>query len=193
MLIGNSYGSHIALNYSIHYPLHTSRIILTASPGTDNSFRTYYSDNIEYGLSKKELPLLDKAIHNLVANLSDENWMEYLKISMISYAFDEEVMPNFFDSLPPGEIPIFLNFQYQYIFSRTSFYENFDISKEVYALEQPIRIIMGRQDPLTSDIQVILNERAKHSKLIFIERAGHLPWLEQPSAFFTALRKSLND
>lgn len=189
-LIGNSYGTHIALNYAIHYPQHTDRIILTACAGTDNSFRKYYSDNIESRLTEQDFQDLEKLPAD---DWSAKNQIAILKIYMQAYSFDRAVMPRLFDALPEYEARIFYNHAYQITFTRTSFYRNFDISKAVYALEQPIRIIQGRQDPITGDVQVTLNERAKNSKLIFIERAGHLPWLEQPKEFFIALRKCLSD
>ena len=98
-----------------------------------------------------------------------------------------------FFNIPKEEEPYFYNGDFFGAFVRNPKYDTFDISKESYALDIPIRIIQGRQDPVNGGTQERLNERLKNSKIYYIERAGHFPWLEQPEAFFNALRKSLKD
>ena len=67
----------------------------------------------------------------------------------------------------------------------------FDFSKEAYALNIPLRLIHRRQDPVGEGVPVLLNERMKNSKLTFIEKCGHFPWIDQPTEFFKVLRESL--
>jgi proline iminopeptidase len=95
--------------------------------------------------------------------------------------------------MPMEEEDFFFNGRFFQAFIKNPDYDAFDISKESYALDIPIRIIQGRQDPINGGTQERLNERLKNSKIIYIERSGHFPWLEQPEAFFKALRTSLSD
>ncbi|HLR25511.1 MAG TPA: alpha/beta hydrolase [Fodinibius sp.] len=185
-LIGNSYGSHYALNYAIVYPEHTSKVILTASPGTNNQFLVYYSDNINMRYSEKDIEILNK-----LRQSGKQGSIERMQISFKPYFYDQSKVVELFDP-PKEEIPFFYNFAYFKAAIANPTFLNWDISKEVYETDIPIHIIQGRQDPVNGT-EVQLNERAKNSELTYIERAGHFPWVEQPEAFFSTLRKSLTD
>lgn len=177
-VIGNSYGSHFALYYAVKHPERTSKIVLTASPGTSNAFLIYYSDNIGMRRTEKDIETL--------RNRTDLTPMESRRISFRPYFFDTSKTKVIFTA-PPEEELIFNNREYfEVAVSRPDFNE-WDISKEVYALDIPILILQGRQDPVNGT-EVQLNERAKNSKLVYLERAGHFPWAEKPVEFFNELR-----
>lgn len=59
ILLGQSWATHTALLYGIKYPKHTSKIILQATAGTDNSFQQYYGDNIRKGLTESDFSRLE--------------------------------------------------------------------------------------------------------------------------------------
>jgi pimeloyl-ACP methyl ester carboxylesterase len=52
-----------------------------------------------------------------------------------------------------------------------------------------VLIIHGRQDPLPAGEE--LHAAIPGSKLIWIEKAGHFSWIEQPAAFRQALEPFL--
>lgn len=185
-LIGNSYGSHFALHYAISYPEHTSRVILTASPGTNNQFLDYYGDNIRMRYSEKDIEILNELYQS-----GKQGSIERMQISFKPYFYDQGKVVELFDP-PEEEIPYFYNQTFFNAAIANPTFQSWDVSEEVYKTDIPIRIIQGRQDPVNGT-EVQLNERAKNSKLIYIERAGHFPWVEQPQAFFTALNESLKD
>jgi proline iminopeptidase len=185
-LIGNSYGSHYALNYAIKYPEHTSKVILTASPGTNNKFLIYYGDNINLRRTEEDVAALKKFSSPKLMET-----VERMQITFKAYFFDQTKTKVVFNP-PKEEIPFFYNFEYYKAAVTRPGFEDWDISDEVYALDLPIRIIQGRQDPVNG-MEVQLNERAKNSKLIYIERAGHFPWAEEPLEFFAVLRRCIDD
>ena len=82
---------------------------------------------------------------------------------------------------------------YQNIWLAKSNFFTFDFSKEAYALNIPLRLIYGRQDPVGEGVPVLLNDRMKNSKLTFIEKCGHFPWIDQPEVFFSLLKESLTN
>ncbi len=185
-VLGNSYGSHYTLNYAVKHQEAISRVILSASPGTSNYFLVYYGDNISMRRNPEDVEAMNR--------LSDSNHniqMKRRRLYFKPYFFDTTKSSLVF-TVPEEESRIFFNRDFnQSIYSWKGF-SNWDISEEVYALTIPIRIIQGRQDPVNGT-EVQLCERAKDSKLIYIERAGHFPWAEKPIEFFKALRKSLED
>jgi proline iminopeptidase len=187
IVLGQSWATHTALLYGIMYPKHTSKIILQATAGTDNKFQEYYGDNIRKGLTKSDLLEIQAIREDTNAGGFDS-----FKVLLRGYFYDADKASLFF-RIPKEEIPYFYNEDFFYAFLKDPGYEAFDISKDAYALDIPIRIIQGRQDPVNGGTQERLNERLKNSKIFYIERAGHFPWLEQPGPFFSALRNSLRD
>jgi proline iminopeptidase len=52
--------------------------------------------------------------------------------------------------------------------------------------------VVGRHDFICSPLQARrLHRGIAGSTLIVIEQAGHLPWLEQPEAFYLKLKQAL--
>jgi len=187
IVIGQSWATHTALLYGIKYPEHTSKIILQATAGTDNTFQMYYGDNIRMRLTEDDYAKMAAIRQDSTAGRFDS-----FKILLKGYFYDPVKASSFFD-IPKEEEPFFYNSSFFGAFVRNSVYETFDISKASYELNIPIRIIQGRQDPGGGGIQERLNERLKNSKIYYIERAGHFPWLEQPEVFFKILKENLKD
>jgi proline iminopeptidase len=187
VVLGQSWATHTALLYGIKYPKHTARIILQATAGTDNSFLKYYGDNVRMRLTEADYAQLAEINKDSTSGRFDS-----FKIRFKGYFYDATKASSFFN-MPTEEEAYFYNGNFFGAFLRSPDYNSFDISKEAYQLDIPVRIIQGRQDPVNGGTQERLNERLKNSKIYYIERAGHFPWLEQPVAFFTALRASLTD
>lgn len=187
IVLGQSWATHFALLYGIKYPQHTSKIILQATAGTDNKFQEYYGDNIERGLTEDDITKMEALWKD-----STSTWEERFGILLNGYFYDRTKSSSFLN-YPPAEAPFFYNSDFFMAFVKNPGYENFDISRKAYELDIPVRIIQGRQDPVNGGTQERLNERLKHSKIFYIERAGHFPWLEQPQDFFAKLKESLND
>jgi proline iminopeptidase len=188
IIIGQSYGTHFALNYAIKYPQHTSRIILLNSAGTNTKFLQYYGDNIRYRLTEG-----DKLALKTLSNDSSSTQLDRFRVLLNGYFYDRTKSSSFLDSVTKEEMPFFYNSEFFQAYVQRPDFMTFDISKEVYNLDQPIRIIQGRQDPVNSGIQERLNMQLSDSKIFYIERSGHFPWLEQPNDFFARLKKCLND
>ena len=187
IVMGQSWATHTALLYGIKYPNRTSKIILQATAGTDNNYQKYYGDNISKGLTASDFAQLEAITKDSTAGKLDS-----FKIWLNGYFYDRE-KSSLFLNFPVEEAPYFHNAAFFTAFLNDPGYETFDISKEAYELDIPIRIVQGRQDPVNGGTQERLNERLKNSKIFYIERAGHFPWLEQPDTFFTALKASLED
>ena len=187
IVMGQSWATHTALLYGIKYPEHTSKIILQATAGTDNKFQEYYGDNIRKGLTESDLMELQTIRKDSTAERFDS-----FKVLIKGYFYNVSKASSFFN-MPEEEAPFFYNPDFFGAFLKDPGYDSFDISKEAYALDVPVRIIQGRQDPVNGGTQERLNERLNNSKIFYIERAGHFPWLEQPETFFTTLSKCLKD
>lgn len=188
IVLGHSWATHTALYYAINHPQHTAKVILIATAGTDNTFLDYYGDNIKMRLTDVDLQELDS-----LSKDPSTTPLDISKVQFRGYFYDRSKASLLFSNVPRAEIPYLQNTAFFNAFLRNPHFKSFDIAKQSYALDLPVRIIQGRQDPINGGIQERLNERLKYSKLTYIERAGHFPWLEQPRAFYNALRKSLTN
>lgn len=185
-VLGHSWATHTALYYAIKHPQHTEKVILIATAGTDNTFLKYYDDNIEMRLTKKDIAELDS-----LSKVPSVNSLEISKVWFRGYFYDHSKASLLFANVPEKEIPYLENDTFFKAFVNNPNFKAFNIAKQAYSLNIPVRIIQGRQDPVNGGTQERLNERLKNSKIFYIERSGHFPWLEQPEAFFDALYESL--
>ena len=55
-----------------------------------------------------------------------------------------------------------------------------DLTKQTSNFDKPVLIIHGRQDPVGESVAVTLSDHYKYSTLVFVEKAGHYSWIEQP-------------
>lgn len=189
---GHSYGAQFALYYTTKHPEAVSKLILIASTGTDNKFQRYFMDNVSVRLSKEDMKAFDTYAADSTLNPMDKE-MKIQSILLKGYFFDKDKVSGFLSSIPAEVLPTFDNSAFFDAYISNPAFWTFDMSKAVYKLKQPVRIIEGRQDPGVDGTQEILNVRLKNSTLTFIEKAGHFPWVEQPIKFFTALRQALTN
>jgi len=67
--------------------------------------------------------------------------------------------------------------------------KSFDLRNGLHNVTAPVFIVQSRQDPVqaTDDITAAM----PHAKVLWIDHAGHYPWIEQPAAFARAIAASL--
>jgi pimeloyl-ACP methyl ester carboxylesterase len=56
----------------------------------------------------------------------------------------------------------------------------------------PALVVHGREDPIPLESSEDV-ARALGARLVVIERSGHVPYVEQPGALFSAVREFLNE
>lgn len=189
-VIGHSYGTHFGLYYAIKYPERVDKVILVSSIGTDNKFQRYANDNAMVRLTDDDMQQLEKIGSDTSLNPVEKDFRQE-SIMLKAYFFDKQKIQPFLTSAPPAEKAInFSNDFFNAYFDNSNFWK-WDIAKEAYDLKKPVRIIQGRQDFLNDGKQEIMNLRLTDSKLHYIERSGHFPWVEKPAAFFSILKKVL--
>lgn len=181
-LTGNS------LYYATQYPGRVRKIINIGGVTTDNQNMKYFYDNVESNIPESDRQQMAAIMKDSTLTREHKNNAS-MTIGMKGGLYKKEAVNLFFGYFPPEEMKIITNDKYQSIWRNRPDFFTFDFSKQAYQLNVPLRLIHGRQDPVGEGLPVILNERMKDSKLVFIEQCGHFPWFEQPVSFF----KVLND
>ena len=192
IVTGHSWGGAFALHYAVKFPQRVNSVISIGGVGTDSKLALYFDDNLHSKLTEEELQR-DVQLYEDSSRTNKDKLFETLQLHNPAYFFDRKKSNEFLSSFPAEELERLYNEDFAHAYLSHSDFMKYDIGKEVYKLNLPIRIIQGRQDPVGEGIAVLLNERSKNSKIYFVEKAGHFPWLEQPKEFFGILADYLEN
>jgi proline iminopeptidase len=69
---------------------------------------------------------------------------------------------------------------------------DFDLLPLLSALEQPTLLVHGWADPIPAE-STIAAARAMRARCVVLEASGHVPYVEQPDALFSAIEQFLED
>ena len=61
------------------------------------------------------------------------------------------------------------------------------IRARLSAVSAPVLLIHGRQDPVAEGGVAEAHRLIRHSKLVWINQCGHVPWIEQPKLLWPAV------
>ena len=68
-----------------------------------------------------------------------------------------------------------------------------NMRKDLHKIHIPVGLIWGKDDKVTPpEVAVEFNELIPNSDLVWIDKCGHAPMMEQPEAFNKALRAFLD-
>jgi len=168
-LLGHSWGGFLAMAYAIHHPEHISRLILVDSVPPNAKDMVSVGDALfpeesakAAALEKDDPTSMRSPFEALFPTLfySPEHRAAFMK-QMTSFRFDEEVFHKLGADLMQANL-----------------YEG------VRRFQFPVLILNGRFDVLVAPQSAVRIANAiPGSKLIFFERSGHLPFLEEPDRF----------
>ncbi|MFK7907921.1 MAG: alpha/beta fold hydrolase [Chitinophagales bacterium] len=165
ILVGNSLGGHLAINYLLEYSHKVSALILTGSSGLfENTFGTSFPKRKDYQFIKEKTEFTfyspKTATKELVDNVfeSTSKREKALRIVMLAKSAMRESVE---ESLPNILLPTLL--------------------------------IWGKQDRITPPfVGEDFKRLIPNSELYFIDECGHAPMLEQPLAFSKIMRQFIN-
>jgi proline iminopeptidase len=182
-IAGHSWGGMLAMEYASKLPDRAEKLILLAPGGPTSKFLSYFSDNIDMRLydSDRKAKVIQDSINQsaLIAiypgyfydrakaleNQSKINWETFnFQVGVNKYS-----MSNYF-SAEEQRVELIKTF------------------------EGPVIIIQGRQDPIGESTVYEIIEILPQSRVNFIEKCGHFPWLEndeQRSEFYKLLKSAI--
>ena len=165
ILVGNSLGGHLAINYLSEYSEKVSSLILTGSSGLfENAFGNSFPKRNDYQFIKEKTEFTfynpKTATKELVDNVYENTSVreKALRIVMLAKSAMRETVE---DQLPNILLPTLL--------------------------------IWGNQDRITPPfVGEDFKRLIPNAELYFIDECGHAPMLEQPLAFSKIMRRFLN-
>ena len=177
---GHSWGAMLAFAYAAKYPNRVERLILFGPGGITTAFFAYFDSNIQMRLHEEDK---EEAKKSKVRGGA-------LKAIIPGYFFSREralAMKQLLDSNVMNS-----NQSAIYKFTIRSYTATQDDRvKSIGKYKNPVCIIQGRQDPIGESTAFETRKLLPQTRVFFIEKSGHFPWLEEEKAV-TEFYKRLN-
>jgi proline iminopeptidase len=174
-LLGHSAGANLAMNYAIAFPNHVAALILADSGPVQSAALGAVFDNVflrltpEQGAAAKKTPSPQTMLPGYFYDRGKAQ-------AMIAAYRPESFHADIGELLAADEMA-----------------PEMDLRPALQRLSLPALVLAGRQDPMDPAIQYEIHLALKGSRLVLLDRCGHFAWLEQPEAFYRAIRKFLSE
>jgi len=183
---GCSWGGMMALDYASKFPSSIKGLILADSGGPSYAFAKAFSDNMSARKSADDL-----SAHrywsqpDVVAKDPMRAVIEMIRAMLPSQFYDRSKAHQAIAILKAGrehynpEVDGLLSPAYD---------EGAPARIEALGkVDIPALIIHGRQDPVPESVALENQKLLKGSRLVWLDRCGHWPWIEQPEALEKAM------
>ncbi len=174
--LGHSFGGFVALEYALRYPERISRLILLDTAPTLD-----YGEEIEANAKRKGAT--QEQLEALEASAEDEaeSWRLWKLIEPLYFhTFDADLAERVM-----GKTVISVEAEA----AGDAIVEEWDLTRRLGEISAPTLILVGRDDFICPPSQAqIMHERIPNSELVIFENSGHFTHVEEPEAFFEAVR-----
>ena len=175
-VLGYSYGGCIALEYALRYPEHLSHLILLESAPNFDYWEEVKANARRKGATPEQLDALEASAED------EEEFWHLLKLTepLYFHTYDEDlaerVLGKTIVSVEASEVG-------------GAIQEGWDLTPRLSEILAPTLILVGKDDFICPPSQAkIMHEGIQNSELVIFEKSGHLAHVEEPEAFFEALR-----
>ena len=183
-VIGHSWGSMVAHAYVAAHPDRVSSVVFLGDVGPDTSMLGPAGDNIDRALTPDEIAQEAKMGGNAVTGPADDDTaLKLFMVQLPAYFYDRKIAeasrPLFATGCLVGNT--------ENVVLPALMKQNWDVSAQLRRYRGPALALQGRQD-ICGETPAWKDKMAMpQTEVVFVERAGHMPWMEQPKPFFSAL------
>jgi proline-specific peptidase len=181
-VIGHSYGGFVALRYALDWPQHTTALMLySTSPSLGDEFQKQVGERLQMFKDEAWFADATKALEE-EANAKNPQELEAVVRRELPLYFAEWTARH--EEYDPKLESFKVDFE---VFRRRPD-AKFEVRAELSKLRVPTVIVVGDRDFLFGPaVGAWLANGIAKSKLVTIEKAGHLSHLEQPQQFGAAV------
>lgn len=184
-ILGHSFGGMLASYYATIYPNSIDKLVLSSSGGVDLSLLK--GENlIEAGLSKTEKDSLN--YWNDKIEKGDTTYTVRIgrgRAMAPAYVYDRKFVPIIAERLTQGNSAI--NSLLWGDMQKT----NFDCKNKFSNFKNPVLIIQGKQDIISSAIGEISLKAFPNSKMVLLDNCKHYGWLDAKEKYFDTIEAFL--
>jgi proline iminopeptidase len=184
IVVGNSWGMILGLAYAGTHPDAVRAVVTIGSGPITAEYLGVFSDNQIARLGACELEVRDfwKDPAREAAD-SDRASFERLRAATIAYFYDRKKALQMQMELDPKDY----NFRVPPAFLKAE--GKYDFRPKLRSIAAPVLLLQGRQD-LAGEANILeARSLIKNSTVAFIDKCGHMPWLEKPEQTW----KTVND
>ena len=184
IVMGHSFGGMLASYYTTKYPKQVKALILSSSGGFDLSLLDDL--NITGALNQNQRDSLQFWTRQINSGNRTYNALfNRGKYLAPAYLYSDEFVDVVADRLTQGNMTI-----NRLIWEDMRNME-FDCSEGLKSFKKPVLIIQGSHDIINKNIAQRTHALLKNSTLIYIDKAAHYGWLENPTDYFAAIDQFL--
>lgn len=160
------------------------------SGGINTDFFGYFGDNINSRLWAEDIEKVNYWKDSTrMADDFHHAITEQIKAKMPGYFFDREIALKYKEGIKDSDFSFEMG---RWMWG--DIIENYpDLAKKETPFVNPVLILHGRQDPVGESVPQFLSQYYKNNTLIFIERAGHYSWIEQPEIVKSSIKEFLGN
>ena len=186
-LVGHSWGGILALAYAARYPKQTAALVLIDSGGMDMGFNQAFRDNINARMTPQQRAASARAMQALMEGKDPcGHLLELVRADSATYFYDRKMGQTFAEGIRPE------SFHCEVAMVLGQSLGGLNLRDRLTNFSNPVLILQGHQDPMPESVACDNHHVLKGSKLVFLDKAGHFPWLEQPEATFRAITDFLD-
>jgi proline iminopeptidase len=175
IVFGNSWGMILGLAYAATHSDAVRAVVTLGSGPITYEYLGVFVDNQSTRLWPSEIEIRDfwREPAREAANFDRANF-ERLRAATAAYFYDRKKALQMAMELDPKDY----NFRVPPAFIKAE--GKYDIRPKLGTIAAPVLLLQGRQD-LAGEANVCeAHSLIANSKLAFIDKCGHMPWLEQP-------------
>jgi proline iminopeptidase len=188
-LIGHSWGSRLAMEYAIKYPMNLNNLILL-SPSGSMDFMNEYFENIQ--------KRTDEESKIKVKEIEESEDFKNKKPKTIENYYSISTKPFFHDTSKGKQLDLTMHVKTaknQSIVADLLMKEIMtkNIYNDLQKINCPTLILHGESDPLPIKAPQQVHENIPNSKMIVLEKTGHFMFVETPKQTLNVIREFLTD
>ncbi len=183
-IVGHSWGAMYAMLYAKAYPQRIKKMVLVSTGGVNMGFYDRYRENLLAKYSAQELTRLKYLNQLRRAGRADaELDREFRTLEYKARIYDESQLEAYSRILYKGK---FHDEVLQQLLVQIQ--EHYDVKDAFTDFDQEVLIIQGKESPIGEETALEVLANFPNARIKWIQECGHFPWIEQPQAFYEALR-----
>lgn len=186
IILGHSFGGIMASYYATKHPERIEKLIFSSSGGLNMKFTSYVQQRLNNNLTKLQRDSLAYYQRKLDSGDSSKETLQLrAKYLANAYVFDKSKAPIIAERLTQTKFEINL-----LVFESLRKIK-FDCTNSFKNFKQPVLVLQGKNDIITTATATEISKAFPNSKLILMENCGHYGWLDANEIYFNSINNFL--
>lgn len=185
-ILGHSFGGIMATYYASRHPETIEKLIFSSSGGVNLNFMNYVQQRLNSNLTATERDSLTFYQNKREAgDNSKETIQKRAQFLAKAYVFDKSKSDAIAQRMTTT------NYTINALVFNDLQKIKFDCSKSFANFKQPVLILQGKNDIISTETAQEIADSFPNSKLIVMENCGHYGWLDASEMYFNSINKFL--